>query len=252
MGGRERAVDIGAARARDTLARLAAEARTTRLAAGLSQRDLGEAIGLSRSQVSRIERGLSPELTIVVASRLFAVLGMNLSVRVYPAGNPIRDAAHAALLERLRARCHRSFRWATEVPFPKPGDLRAWDATATAPAVRIGIEAETRIRDGQALDRRLALKERDGGMDRMILLVASTRANHAALRAYGDILRSRFPVDGRRALELLGAGADPGGNALIVLPGQGRPPITGGSSRSQTAVTSLGVHRTHATAKPVG
>lgn len=221
MGGRERAVDIGAARARDTLARLAAEARTTRLAAGLSQRDLGEAIGLSRSQVSRIERGLSPELTIVVASRLFAVLGMNLSVRAYPAGDPIRDAAHAVLLERLHARCHRSFRWATEVPFPKPGDLRAWDATATAtataPVIRIGIEAETRIRDGQALDRRLALKKRDGGMDRMILLVASTRANHAALRAYGDILRNRFPVDGRRALELLGAGADPGGNALIVL-----------------------------------
>ncbi len=73
------------------------------------------------------------------------------------------------------------------------------------------------MRDGQALDRKLALKERDGGMDRIILLVADTRANREALRAYGEALQARFPVARSRALELLGAGADPRGNALIVL-----------------------------------
>jgi hypothetical protein len=96
-------------------------------------------------------------------------------------------------------------------------NVRAWDATAVCPVFRAGIEAETRIRDVQALDRRLALKERDGGMDRLILLVLDSPSNRAVLRADGAQLFLRFRVPGARALELIGAGADPGGNALILL-----------------------------------
>lgn len=217
MGSRERAIDLGAARAREILARLPAEARSVRLTIGLGQEDVAAALGMSRSQYSRIERGLSPGISIDLAVRLFAVLGQDLSVRTYPAGDPIRDVAHAALLERLHRRCHPSFSWRTEVPLPIPGDLRAWDATALCPACRIGVEAETRLRDVQALDRRLALKERDGGMDRLVLLVLDSRSNRDVVRSHGDILAVRFPVPGPRALELLGAGVDPGGNALILL-----------------------------------
>ncbi len=217
MGSRERAVDVGAARAREILARLVAEARNARLGAGVSQADVALALGMSRSQYSRIERGLSSDLSIDTTARLFAILGQELSLRCFPAGDPIRDAAHAALLERLHARCHRSFRWRTEVPLPIAGDLRAWDATAVCPTCRIGIEAETRLRDIQALDRRLALKERDGGMDRLVLLVRDSRSNRDVVRSHGEILAVRFPVRGARALELLGAGVDPGGNALILL-----------------------------------
>jgi transcriptional regulator with XRE-family HTH domain len=217
MGSRERAIDIGAAKAREILARIPAEARSARLAAGIGQADVASALGLSVAQYSRVERGLSPDLSIALAVRLFAVLGLDLSVRAYPAGDPIRDAGHIALLERLRVRCHRSIEWRTEVPFPIAGDPRAWDATAVCSAFRAGVEAETRFRDIQALDRRLALKERDGGMDRVILVGLDSRANRSALKTFGGQLRIRFPIDGRRALELLGAGADPGGNALILL-----------------------------------
>jgi transcriptional regulator with XRE-family HTH domain len=210
MGSRERAIDIGAARAREVLARLPAEARTARLSSGLGQSDVAAALNLSVAQYSRIERGLSPDLTISTAVRLFAVLGMDLTIRAYPTGDPIRDIAQAALLERLHARCHRSIIWRTEVPFPLAGDLRAWDATAVCAAFRAGVEAETRIHDVQALDR-------DGGMDRMILLVLDSRTNRSALRASAGQLLLRFPVPGTRALELLAAGADPGGNALILL-----------------------------------
>ena len=217
MGSRERAIDIGAARAREILARLPAEARTIRLNTGLSQDDVAGALAISVSQYSRIERGLSRDLSIDMAVRLFAVLGMELAVRAYPTGDPIRDAVHAALLERLHALCHRSIIWRTEVPFPLTNDLRAWDATAVCTGFRAGIEAETRIRDVQALDRRLALKERDGGMDRMILLVLDSRSNRTALRASGTQLYSHFPIPGDRALELIGAGVDPGGNAIILL-----------------------------------
>jgi transcriptional regulator with XRE-family HTH domain len=217
VGSRERAIDIGAARAREVLARLPAEARSARLGAGLTQDFVANAVGMSRSQYSRIERGLSPDLSIKTATRLFAVLGYDLAVRPYPAGDAVRDAAHTALLERLHARCHETLVWRTEVPLPIPGDLRAWDATLTCPRFRAGVEAETRLRDLQALDRRLALKERDGGLDRLILLVLDSRSNGAVVRAHADAFRHRFPVPAATALERLAAGLDPGGNTLILL-----------------------------------
>ncbi len=217
MASRERAIDVGAARARAVLDRIPAEARTARLNAGLGQDDVARALGLSRSQYSRIERGLSPDLSIDLAVRLFAILGHDLSVRAFPNGDPVRDAAHTALLDRLRRRCHPSMRWQTEVPLPIPGDLRAWDATAVCPAFRAGVEAETRLRDIQAQERRLSLKQRDGEMDRVVLLVLDSRSNRDVLRAHAAWAAERFPVPGSRALELLGAAVDPGGDTLILL-----------------------------------
>ena len=149
---------------------------------------------------------------------------MRRSLESDPAGDPIRDAAHAALLERLRGRLHSSLIWRTEVPLPRPGDLRAWDALIRGFAgsdrgrSAVGaVEAETHPTDSQALDWKLALKERDGGTDWVLLLVADTRHNRAFLHGPGATLRMRFPLDGRRALELLAAGVDPGTNAIVLL-----------------------------------
>lgn len=195
---------------------------------------LGNELSISRSQYSRIERGLSPHLSIDLAVRLFAVLGHDLSIRPYPTGDPIRDTGHAALLNRLRSACHPLIRCATEVPLPLPGDLRAWDATAVWPACRIGVEAETRLRDLQAQERRLSLKQRDGGMDRVILLVSDSRSNRDTVRRHADWAAERFPVPGRRALELLGAAVDPGGDSLILLcdgPAGVRGPGRGATAR---------------------
>ncbi len=112
---------------------------------------------------------------------------------------------------------------------PIAGDQRAWDAVLTSVvggptatrahggSVRTGVEAETRARDAQALQRRLALKQRDGGMDHVVLLLADTRHNRIFLRSAGEGLLTMFPVPGRRALEHLGRTGDPGGNAIILL-----------------------------------
>ena len=81
----------------------------------------------------------------------------------------------------------------------------------------MGVEAETRPTDLQALQRRLALKLRDGGVDELILVLADTRHNRAFLQAHGDELMRQFPVPGRRAMELLAAGAHPGGCAVVLL-----------------------------------
>lgn len=217
MSARCRPVDAGAETARSVVAELCREIRHARLDRGISQAGLGRAVDMSRGWISRIERGLAPDLTIRQASLLLAAVGLRLSARAYPAGPPIRDAAHVALLDRTRVRLHRSLRWATEVPLPAPGDQRAWDATIRGREWTIGVEAETRPRDVQALKRRLALKQRDGGVDGLLLVLLDSRHNRALLRADASALAEQFPVPGRRALELLGVGLGPGGNAIVLL-----------------------------------
>ena len=97
------------------------------------------------------------------------------------------------------------------------GDLRTWDATLRHGALLITIEAEARPRDGRELQRRLALKLRDGGIDRLILLLRDTRSNRAFLREFGALLVPDFPVAGAVALAALRAGAAPTGDAIILL-----------------------------------
>ena len=100
---------------------------------------------------------------------------------------------------------------------PRTGDLRAWDAVVGGTGWRYGVEAETHPTDAQGLARRLALKLRDAEMDGVLLVRRRTRHTTAFLSAAGDILAPAFPVPGRRALQLLGAGIDPGGSSIILL-----------------------------------
>ena len=179
--------------------------------------DIARVVGISAAQYSRIERGQVEGLSIERAAVLLAAVGLELWLRAYPTGEPLRDAAHAALLERLRARLHRSLHFRTEVAFPDPSDRRAWDAVVTGAGWRHGVEAETRPRDRQALERRLALKLRDGDVTHMTLLLLDSRHNRDFMRAHGDLLRETFPVPGTRVLELLTAGVDPGGNSIVLL-----------------------------------
>jgi len=146
-----------------------------------------------------------------------ATVGHELSLRLFPAGPPIRDAAHLTLLADLRAYISPSLRWATEVPLPIPGDPRAWDALIGGSRFRVGVEAETRLRDVQAVTRRAALKKRDSKVERMILLLRDSRWNRQIVRLAGDSLAGLFPIPGSAALDALRAGRDPGGDVLILL-----------------------------------
>ena len=97
------------------------------------------------------------------------------------------------------------------------GDRRAWDGLARASDVRVGVEAETRARDAQALKRRLELKQRDGAVERVVLLLADTRHNRSFLRAVGRDFLDAFPIPGAVALERLARGRDTGGNSIVLL-----------------------------------
>ena len=217
MGSYNRSITQATDRGRALTAQILREVRDARIDRDISGASVARTIGISPAQYSRIERGLTEGVSIEQAAVLLAAVGLELSVRAFPAGQPIRDAAHARLLARFRARLHRSLRFQTEVPFPDPGDLRAWDIVVSGSGWRHGYEAETRPNDRQALERRLALKSRDGAVDAVSLLLLDSRHNRDFVRANAEVLIERFPVPGPRALELLGAGVDPGRGSVILL-----------------------------------
>ena len=217
MTTRERAVDRGARRGRWLILLYGRELRDARLEAGLTQAELARAAATSQSTVSRIERGAVRTLDLVLAAKLMAVLGRDLSVRSFPAGPPVRDVAHQELLRRFRARVSPAFRCRFEVPLPVANDQRAFDLVLDRPGLSVAVEAETKLHDGQALARRLALKRRDGQPDRLILLVKATKANRAVLKEDGAGLGESFPLPTRAVLEALGRGADPGADGLVLL-----------------------------------
>ncbi|MGZ8501685.1 MAG: helix-turn-helix transcriptional regulator [Candidatus Limnocylindrales bacterium] len=217
MATRERSADRGNRLARRALLALGDEIREARLDAGLSQALVGSAASVSHATVGRIERGQQAGASLALLSRICAAVGLDLSLRAYPGADPIRDVAQVRLLARLRDRAGPGLAWRTEVPLPIPGDPRAWDATISARGVAMAVEAETRLRDVQAVDRRIARKRRDGQLDLVILLVADTAANRRALAAAREALRASFPLDGRVVLPALVAGRLPAESGIVLL-----------------------------------
>lgn len=177
---------------------------------------MGAACGVSRSAIDRMEAHRADSVDVVLLASMAASVGLDLRLRAYPAGDPIRDAGQQRLLERLRVRLHPSLRFPTEVVLPIDGDLRAWDAVIRGANWRIAVEAETVLDDLQALERRLALKLRDGGIDHVILLVADTRRNRAALASAPGAFTG-LPLRTREVLHALGRGVHPGCSGVVIL-----------------------------------
>ena len=196
---------------------VADELRHARIQAGLSQAQVAAAAGISRAELSRIERLAAPWITVETICRIAVVLGFAPSLRLYPDGPPLRDAGQLRVLESLHGEIHSSLDWGTEVTLASTGDQRAWDAVITGPDWRLPVECEMRMFDIQALERRIALKRRDDGDPHVLLLLPRTRANREALVAAGSRLRVLFPLDTRTVLAALRAGKHPGGSGIVLL-----------------------------------
>lgn len=220
-------------RAAALLGRLGSELRTARNAAGLTQRDIARVAGCSPTEVSRIERGVAPWVDVMTLIRLATVVGLDLWIRMYPGGEPLRDAAHLRLTEALTAMVGNALTIRGEVPVGDIRDRRAWDLTLTDLRGRIcGTELETRIVDAQAQMRRITQKQQDARVDRLLVVVADTRANRIAVRSAVALLGSSLVIDDPFALRALAVGELPPRDALIFLkPATRHDPVPSHGSR---------------------
>lgn len=205
------------ARTRRIRSEMGREIREARLEGGISLRTAAGRVDVSHSQFGRIERGELEELTVGQLCRACASVGLQLLVRAMPGTGTPLDAGQLALIGRLRALLPQSVRVRTEVPIPIPGDRRGWDVVLSLDPDSVPVEAEARLRDIQALDRRSALKLRDSEFDRLVLLVSDTANNRHALQAYREHLRTSVPLDTRQVMAALRAGRTPSASGIVVL-----------------------------------
>lgn len=219
----ERLVGIGVRRAGRALVDLGEEFRNKRVAIGLSQQQVARSAGISRLSYLRIERGSMNNLRIVTASKVAAVLGLDLAVRAYPGAGSMRDAAHTARLASAMKHVVSPLSFANEVPLPqgngRPFEQRAWDAMVSGGNKRTGFEMEMRIRDGQALERRIELKRRDDPVDGVVLLLADTKTNRDAINGNRGLFPGMIRLTFRELARLLRSGQHPP-SSLVFVPGE--------------------------------
>lgn len=217
MPNRLGAVDEASIAGRRIQLELCAELRNARLARGLSQADVGRALGVSHARISRAEQGRVKDLVISDLARHGAAVGLHLHIRFFPAGGGLRDAAQLELLRRFRARIGDRWNWQLEAPLSISGDPRAFDAVLRRGELSIAVEAITRLHDAQAQLRAATRKQRDGRADRLILLLTASETNRRELGGAGDILTTAFPLRTRATLAALARGDDPGDNGIVLL-----------------------------------
>lgn len=196
---------------------LGEQLRAARHVRGLTLRQVGMAIGVSQSEVSRREHGRAPRLNGEKLAIHAAAIGLRLSIKLWPIGGGIRDAAQARYIARFVSRVGRAWRVTLEAPMPQPGDLRAIDVLLSAPQLRIAVEIITRLADLQAQVRAAQLKARDAGATRLVFVIAATHANRNALADARVTLAAAFDLDTRRVMAELAAGRDPGRDAIVLL-----------------------------------
>lgn len=217
MGARTQSRSRAAARATEILRRIGAEVRTNRVAASLTLVRVGGAIGRSAAWVSRVERGLMPSVSVGELSQLAAVVGLRVWLATFPDGSHLRDVAQVHLLQRFRSRVSAAWAWSLEVPVPLVGDARAADAVIRLGQALVMIEAITRLADAQAQLRAIALKARDMGIARVVIVVAATHTNRAALSAVQPLLLDQFPLGTKATLRALAEGRAPAANGIVFI-----------------------------------
>jgi hypothetical protein len=174
-------------------------------------------LGWSHVRYGRFENGRRRDVSIHEVALVASLLGLELSAGLHPVGDPLRDAGHQALIKRFRALLAPAWKVVAEVPLPNPGDRRSWDLGLRREAQRVGVEAETAVRDVQWLVRRTRDRELDGGMDHVLLLLADTRRNRAIVQQLIEALGERFQNPARQILKALRDGRPIPGSGVILL-----------------------------------
>lgn len=215
MSTRKDIVDEAARAARRRITDVVDALRGARLAAGLSQNLVATGLHCSRQLVGHVESGRVADPSLVLLSRYAAVVSLEVSLRAFPAGSPMRDAGQLALLARFRATIGAQWQVRTEVPVG--GSRRAFDAVISIGRARVAVECVTRLTDAQAQVRAALLKVDAAGIRVVIVVLADTRWNRVAVRHAAPTLDPAFPLRRRALLHSLRVGEVPAGNGVLLV-----------------------------------
>ena len=218
MATRQRPGDLGAEDARRQLQTAGRDIRDARRALGISIAAAARRAGTSASQLGRIERGVLRRPSVDQVFRAARAVGLEPALRLLPVGARVRDKAQLGVLARLELLLATPLRMRHEVPIPRPGDPRAWDGRITDGSATASIEAESKLWDVQATERRIALKSRDDPDAGVVILVLNRTAyNRRILAEHREALRARFPLDGAAIARALRAGRLPPAGGIILV-----------------------------------
>ena len=153
-------------------------------------------------------------------SEMASVLGLELSVGLHEIGDPIRDKGHQALGKRFDAVPSARWQNMAEVLLPNVGDRRSWDRVLrllAAPGQVVGVDLETRIRDIQALVRRTRERERDGGVDEILIVLSNSATTGRSCDELRTALGPRYETSPRGILADLRVGRRNRGSGVILI-----------------------------------
>jgi hypothetical protein len=170
----------------------------------MSQAAVASRAHVSQASVARLEAGV-PDISVAIIGSVFAALGMDLSLKAYPAaGVPLRDSGQIALTHVIRSAASEVWQLILEAPV---GDAhgQAADMLMVGRGFGLHVEIESSLLDFQAQLRRAQLK-RDGLQQRhgiklaLILALGESKRNRAAVRAAEAVVRAALPAGAREVL----------------------------------------------------
>lgn len=185
----------------------------------LSQEGVADAVKIPRSTYSLIERAKLERVSVHLAAEIAAVLGLDLFLGIYPAGNGLRDEASANLIRHVAQQIGSPLRYRTEVLLPRSGvhqELRRWDLVTYGSRKRSAFEFETRLYDAQAQTGRINAKRRDDPVDQFLLVLADTRHNRRTLAEFPDLFSDLPRLRTATVLNNLEAGQHPPTGLLLL------------------------------------
>lgn len=208
---------IGRRRSSTLADRLGTALKNGRLAAGLTQQELADEVGVTQGWVSEAERGLGASGSIETWASLAAGVGLQLAafLELAPGATPPRDMEH---LRRQQA--------AMELAGPGGWTARPEVTISTADGVQRFIDVLLERRheivvieivnliadfggDLRGLERKIAAvsQQRPGLPVRGLLIVRATHRNRVVIRELSAMIHARFPASPAAWLRALASGA---------------------------------------------
>jgi transcriptional regulator with XRE-family HTH domain len=243
-------------------ARIGRSLRAIRVRLGLRQVDVAKRAGVSRSFVSKVERGLARTGDLRRVEAICAALGADLDVRVRWHGEALDrllDEGHATVVAVLAAILTADgWEIGIEVTFNVYGDRGSIDVFGWHAATRSLLVAEIKsvVPDAQGtlapLDRKVRVAPmlaKDRGWVpatvSRLLVIGDTTTNRARVRRFDDLFAVALPDRGRRVRRWL---ADPVG----VISGLWFLRDSTGRSTRRTTAGRTRVNRPRQRPKPAG